>query len=458
MMKTFQDRIKDVTTKGWISCGVWCAIYIAFVVWVAWGDWASLGWLVLLPIIADMFTTKYIPWNWWKKYKPITKEEEAEGKKNPHANATLYTICSWMDAIVFALVAVYFINVYIFQNYQIPTSSLEKTLRVGDFLCVNKMAYGARVPNTPLSMPLVQHTFPWGGKSYIENPQWEYKRLKGWDKVEKGDIVVFNFPTGDTVCTKMPNPDIYTLRHIYGKRTVENRKDFFGEIVVRPVDRRENYVKRCVGTPGDSLQIIDNVIYIDGVKEPVHPYLQYNYIVQTDGHVLGNSYLSKLGISKEDRESNGNGLYRLPLTAAMKAELEKNPHVQSITVEPEEQGGEVYPLGHNPWTRDNYGPIYIPAKGDTLMITEENFHLYKRIADAYEFKSMKIGEPYVFEMDYYWMMGDNRHKSADSRYWGFVPEDHIVGRPMFVWLSIEKDNPWGKGHIRWKRIGLSNFE
>ena len=458
MMKSFQDRIKDVTTKGWISCGVWCAIYIAFVVWVAWGDRASLGWLVLLPIIADMFTTKYIPWNWWKKYKPLTKEEEAAGKKNPHANTTLYTICSWIDAIVFALVAVYFINVYIFQNYQIPTPSLEKTLRVGDFLCVNKMAYGARVPNTPLSMPLVQHTFPWGGKSYIENPQWEYKRLKGWDKVEKGDIVVFNFPTGDTVCTKMPNPDIYTLRHIYGKRTVENRKDVFGEIVVRPVDRRENYVKRCVGTPGDSLQIIDNVIYIDGVKEPVHPYLQYNYIVQTDGHVLGNSYLSKLGISKEDRESNGNGLYRLPLTAAMKAELEKNPHVQSITVEPEEQGGEVYPLGHNSWTRDNYGPIYIPAKGDTLIITEENFHLYKRIADAYEFKPMKVGEPYVFEMDYYWMMGDNRHKSADSRYWGFVPEDHIVGRPMFVWLSIEKDNPWGKGHIRWKRIGLSNFE
>ena len=457
-MKSFDNRIKEVTTKGWIACGVWSVIYIAFVVWVAWGDWASLGWLALLPIVMDMFTTKYIPWNWWKQYKPLTKEEEAAGKKNPHANTTLYTICSWIDAIVFALVAVYFINVYIFQNYQIPTPSLEKTLRVGDFLCVNKMAYGARVPNTPLSMPLVQHTFPWGGKSYIENPQWEYKRLKGWDKVEKGDIVVFNFPTGDTVCTKMPNHDIYTLRHIYGKRTVENRKDFFGEIVVRPVDRRENYVKRCVGTPGDSLQIIDNVIYIDGVKEPVHPYLQYNYIVQTNGHVLGNSYLSKLGISKEDRESNGNGLYRLPLTAAMKAELEKNPHVQSITVEPEEQGGEVYPLGHNSWTRDNYGPIYIPAKGDTVMITEENFWVYKRIADAYEFKTMKIGEPYVFEMDYYWMMGDNRHKSADSRYWGFVPEDHIVGRPMFVWLSIEKDNPWGKGHIRWNRIGLANFE
>ena len=457
-MKTFQDRIKSVSTKGWISCGVWCTIYIAFIIWVAWSDWASLGWLILLPVIADIFTTKYIPWSWWKKYKPLTREEEAAGKKNPYANATLYTICSWIDAIVFALVAVYFINVYIFQNYQIPTSSLEKTLRVGDFLCVNKMAYGARVPNTPLSMPLVQHTFPWGGKSYIEHPQWKYKRLKGWDKVEKGDIVVFNFPTGDTVCTKMPNPDIYTLRHIYGKRTVENRKDVFGEVVVRPVDRRENYVKRCVGTPGDTLQIIDNVIYINSIAEPTHPYLQYNYIVKTDGHILGNSYLTKLGISKEDRESNGNGLYRLPLTAEMKAELKKNSHVLSIDIEPEDQGGEVYPLGHNTWTRDNYGPIYIPAKGDTVMITEENYWLYKRIADAYEFKSMQVGEPYVFEMDYYWMMGDNRHKSADSRYWGFVPEDHIVGRPMFVWLSIEKDNPWGKGHIRWNRLGLSNFE
>ena len=451
-MKTFQDRIKEVTTKSWITCGVWCTIYIAFIIWVAWGDWSSLGWLVLLPIVADMFTTKYINWNWWKKYKP---------EEGSSPNPILYTIFSWIDAIVFALVAVYFINVYIFQNYQIPTSSLEKTLRVGDFLCVNKMCYGARVPNTPLSMPLVQHTMPTllgGGKSYIEQPQWEYKRLNGWDQVEKGDIVVFNFPTGDTVCTKMQNPDYYTLCHYYGKRTVENRKDVFGEIVVRPVDRRENYVKRCVATAGDTLQIIDKVVYIDGVAEPKHPYLQYNYIITTDGHVLSNSYLTKLGISKEDRESNGNGVYRLPLTAEMKAELAKNSHVLSIEIEPEEQGGEVYPLGYNTWTRDNYGPIYIPAKGDTIMITEENYWVYKRIADAYEFKPMQIGKPYVFEMNYFWMMGDNRHKSADSRYWGFVPEDHIVGRPMFVWLSIEKDNPWGKGHIRWNRIGLSHFE
>jgi signal peptidase I len=461
-MKSFQERIKDVTIKGWISCAVSSIAYIAFIVWVAWGDWKSLAWIVLLPVIIDAFTTKYINWGWWKKYKPITKEEQAKGIKRPQANKVLYTIFSWIDAILFALVAVYFINIYFFQNYQIPTSSLEKTLRVGDFLCVNKMCYGARVPNTPLSMPLVQHTMPWGSKSYIDKPQWEYKRLKGWDKVEKGDIVVFNFPTGDTVCAKVQNPDYYTLCHYYGKEIVHKNKAEFGDIVVRPVDRRENYVKRCVGTPGDTLQIINNVIYINGQAEPTHPYLQYNYIIKTDGRLLSYKYLEQLGISQDDYVNGSKyasaGVYILPLTTAMKEQLMKNSHIVSIEIEPEQYGGEVYPLGHNNWTRDNYGPIYIPAKGDTVMITEENYWVYKRIADAYEFKPIKIGEPYVFEMDHYWMMGDNRHQSADSRYWGFVPEDHIVGRPMFVWLSIDKDKSWTTGRIRWNRIGLSNFE
>jgi signal peptidase I len=470
-MKSFQERIKNVTIKGWISCAVSSIAYIAFIVWVAWGDWKSLAWIALLPVIIDAFTTKYINWGWWKKYKPITKEEQAKGIKRPQANKVLYTIFSWIDAILFALVAVYFINIYFFQNYQIPTSSLEKTLRVGDFLCVNKMCYGARVPNTPLSMPLVQHTMPWGGKSYFKKPQWEYKRLKGWDKVEKGDIVVFNFPAGDTVCSKLENPDIYTLRHI-----LQTKGKFFllqeygisisskdlQSVITRPVDRRENYVKRCVGTPGDTLQIINNVIYINGQAEPTHPYLQYNYIIKTDGRLLSYKYLEQLGISQDDyvrgSELASIGVYILPLTTAMKEQLMKNSHIVSIEIQPEQCGGEVYPLGHNNWTRDNYGPIYIPAKGDTVMITEENYWVYKRIADAYEFKSIKIGEPYVFEMDHYWMMGDNRHQSADSRYWGFVPEDHIVGRPMFVWLSIDKDKSWTTGRIRWNRIGLSNFE
>ena len=447
-----RERINNVPRKGWIAAGIWCTLYVAFVLWVAWGDWASLGWLVLLPLIADAFTTKYINWNWWKKYKPAGKDEPV----NPNAKPGLYTLCSWIDAIVFALVAVYFINLYMFQNYQIPSSSLEKSLRVGDFLFVSKMSYGARVPNTPLSMPLMQHSWPeWlgGGKSYWEKPQWPYKRLAGWDKPKKGDIVVFNFPAGDTVCLKMQNPDYYTLCHYYGKRAVEMRKDVFGEIVTRPVDRRENYVKRCVGEPGDTLQVINNVVYVNGEREPEREGIQLNYIVRTDGHLLTRSYLDKLGISHDDQHLIEPGIYHFPMTQAMKAELAKNPHVLSMDVEPESAGGDVYPLGQTGWTRDNYGPIYIPRKGDKIQITVDNYPIYRRIAEAYEFQPMRIGEEYEFAMDYYWMQGDNRHNSADSRYWGFVPEDHIVGRPVFIWLSIEKDKPWFKGHIRWNRLG-----
>ena len=437
-MKSLQDRIKETTRGGWIRAGIWGTLYVVFVVWVACGDWKSLGWLVLLPLVVDMFTTKYINYSWWRKYKDT--------------KPVLYTVCSWIDAIVFALVAVYFINLYIFQNYQIPSSSLEKTLRVGDFLYVSKMAYGARVPQTPLSMPLVQHTMPaWlgGGKSYFDQPHWSYKRLAGWTSPQKGDIVVFNFPAGDTVCLKMQNPDYYSLKYYYGEALIKTRKDVFGDIVVRPVDRRENYVKRCVGTPGDSLQIIDNVIYINGEQEPFREGVQLNYLVQTDGHLFGAKYLEKLGVSVDDRMQIDATTWHFPLTQAMKAELEQNPHVLAMMVEPEERGGAVYPLGHNDWTRDNYGPIYIPRKGDRIQITEENYWIYKRIADAYEFKPIHVGEEYEFEMDYYWMMGDNRHNSADSRYWGFVPEDHIVGRPVFIWLSIDKD----KHGIRWNRLG-----
>ena len=466
-MKSFKDRIKETTRGGWIRAGIWSAVYISFVVWVAWGDWKSLGWLVLLPLIVDMFTTRYINYSWWRKYKDT--------------KPALYTLFSWIDAIVFALVAVYFINLYIFQNYQIPSASLEKSLRVGDFLYVSKMAYGARVPQTPLSMPLVQHTMPaWlgGGKSYLDQPHWEYKRLKGWTSPKKGDIVVFNFPTGDTVCTKMQNPDYYTLCHYYGEAVVRSRKDVFGEIVVRPVDRRENYVKRCVGEPGDSLKIVDNTIWTkeptptnvlrtaigspieqssspvkgreDGwTREPQREGVQLNYLVYTDGHVFGGKYLDKLGISLADRMQIDATTWHFPLTQAMKETLSQNPHVLTMTVESEERGGDVYPLGQTTWTRDNYGPIYIPRKGDRIRITEDNYPLYRRIADAYEFKPMHVGEEYEFEMDYYWMMGDNRHNSADSRYWGFVPEDHIVGRPVFIWLSLDKD----KHSIRWERLG-----
>ncbi len=443
------ERLRQAPRKQWIKAAIWCTLYLLFLLWL--GSW---WWVLLLPLIFDAFVTKYIPWTWWRRYKDT--------------KPALYSLCSWIDAIVFALVAVYFINLYLFQNYQIPSSSLEKSLRVGDFLFVSKASYGPRVPNTPLSFPLVQHTFPkWlgGGKSYIEHPQWPYRRLKGWDHPKKNDIVVFNFPAGDAVCLKMPNPDYYSLCAYYGKQVVQQRKDVFGDIVYRPVDRRENYVKRCVGEPGDTLKIVNNIIYINNQELVNKEGVQYNYFVQTSSGMLSDDYLSKLGVSKDDRhlvnqkEAEALGLdphlvtYHLPLTQAMLHRLEKNNQIDTIIIEPDWVGGKVYPLtDNNTWTRDNYGPIYIPRKGDKILLTEENYPIYERVINAYEHQTAHIGDTYEFQMDYYWMMGDNRHNSADSRYWGFVPEDHIVGRPVFIWLSIEKDKPWFGGHIRWNRL------
>ena len=302
--------------------------------------------------------------------------------------------------------------------------------------------------------------------------------MPGWREVKKGDIVVFNFPTGDTVCTEMQQTDFYTLCHYYGREKVVNRK-VFGDIVYRPVDRRENYVKRCVGTPGDTLSIVNNQVYINGNILPDHEGVQYNYYIQTDGKIITKDYAFRLGVSNDDYRylsaSVNSGMheimhvgldpqkpvYHFPLTHQMLAELKKNPHIDTIVIEPESHGGEVYPLGARflrgdsvvRWTRDNYGPIYIPRKGDVITLTTDNYPVYRRIIETYEHSTARIGDTYCFKMDYYWMMGDNRHNSADSRYWGFVPEDHIVGTPRFVWLSIEKDKPWFKGHIRWNRIG-----
>lgn len=458
-----KDRFNK-SPKQWIKASIWALIYTLFIVWVG-----NYWWLLLLPVVVDMFITRFIPWDFWKKTK----------------NKFLYTIFSWIDAIVFALVAVYFINLYLFQNYQIPTSSLEKSLLVGDFLFVSKASYGPRIPNTPLSFPLVQHTFPdllGGGKSYSEKPQWEYRRLKGWDSVTKGDIVVFNFPAGDTVATNMQNSDYYTLCYYNSRDFVRSRKDLFGDIVWRPVDRRENYVKRCVATPGDTLEIRNNCVYINGSAEPKRNGVQFNYYVQTDGSLITETMFEKLQVSKDDQHAvlanNSNELfllsslgfdinkpiYHFPMTHDAKTRLQKQTMIEKIMVEPQQLGGHVFPLNAEyGWTRDNFGPLVIPQKGSSINLTIHNIPLYEQIIRNYERNDLQIKDStifinnqpattYTFKMDYYWMMGDNRHNSADSRYWGFVPEDHIVGRPVFVWLSLDKDKNWFQGKIRWKRF------
>lgn len=277
------QRLARVKRTRWIRFGIVAAIFIAWVIWL--GSW----WVILfLPLLADIYLTQYIPWNWWKRSK----------------NKTLRYIMGWVDAIVYALVLVYFIFIYIGQNYQIPSSSLEKTLLVGDYLWVNKMIYGPRVPNTPLHFPLAQHTIPvLNCKSYIDWPQWDYHRLKGFRNVELYDIVVFNYPAGDTVALKVQNPDYYTLCEIEpgGRAAIWANKEKYGDVIYRPVDRRENYVKRCVGLPGDTLQIKKNIIYLNGkpLTEPKN--VQYNYYVQTDGRFIDDATWDLLGISNDDR-------------------------------------------------------------------------------------------------------------------------------------------------------------
>jgi signal peptidase I len=453
---SLKERLGRVKTTRWARFGLVALIYVLWTIWVG-NPWLLLG----LLLLGDIYLTQYLPWGAWKGMK-----------KGP-----MRTIMSWVDAIVYALVLVYFLFLFIGQNYQIPSSSLEKSLLTGDFLWVNKVTYGPRVPQTPLHFPLAQNTLPFlNCKSYIEHPQLDYHRLKGLRNVERMDIVVFNFPAGDTVALKMPNPDYYTLCHDYGRDVVRNNPQDFGEIIYRPVDRRDNYVKRCLGLPGETIQIKGGIVYVDGKAVPQPEHVQYNYYVETDGTPISDDLFDELGISMDDRKVSrldeyGRPLllpnsYRLPLTAEMKKTLESNSWVKSVLrVQPDEQEFlRTYPVGTNyGWTHADYGPVWIPKKGAKVDLTVENLPLYERCIRNYEGNDLKVeggrilinGKPatsYTFKMDYYWMQGDNRDNSLDSRYWGFVPEDHIVGTPAIILISFDKDHPLYNGGIRWNRI------
>ena len=464
----------QATRKQWIKFAIALILWLAFLLWVK--SWLGL---VVVPFIFDAYITKKIPWTWWKSSK----------------NETVRSVMSWVDAIVFALVAVYFVNLYFFQNYVIPSSSLEKSLLVGDYLFVSKASYGPRVPQTPLHMPLTQHTLPIvNTKSYLEWPKWDYKRVKGLGDVQLNDIVVFNFPAGDTVALNVPAEDIYRLSyeagkqlthpvdfssmdagqqrivfdHYYqaGRKYIEDNKQSFGEVISRPVDRRENYVKRCVGMPGQTLEIKDRIVYLDGVanKEPEN--VQYRCWVEVHKQIP-DELAHELGISYEDMAFyyGDRKAYNIPLTPkAKEALLARKDIVKSILDIPGDDCGGLYPLNKlTGWTLDNYGPVWIPKKGETLELTLDNLPIYERCIHAYEGNDLQVKDgkiyingketsQYTFQMDYYWMMGDNRHNSADSRYWGFVPEDHVVGTPIWVLISFDEERSLLDGKIRWDRI------
>ena len=373
----------QASRRQWIKFGIVLLFYIAFLIWLK--SWLGI---IVIPFIFDAYITKKIPWTWWKKSK----------------NKTVLTVMGWVDAIVFALVAVYFVNLYFFQNYVIPSSSLEKSLLVGDYLFVSKMSYGARIPQTPLHMPLTQHTLPvFNCKSYLEWIQWDYKRVGGLGTVQLNDIVVFNFPAGDSVATAIPADDLYRMSYDAGKQlsqpvdmsrlTLEQQRQVFeyyyaagrkyinenpqlyGKVIARPVDRRENYVKRCVGLPGQTLEIKNRIVYLDGKPNKEPDNVQYRYIVHTKG-MLPDDLCHELGISQEDRMMYyaEESVYNLPLTEKAKAALlARKDIVVSIENMPNEPVDGLYPVNKvTGWTLDNYGPIWIPKKGETIDLTLDN--------------------------------------------------------------------------------------
>ena len=367
----------------------------------------------------------------------------------------------WGEAVIFAVFAAAFIRMFLIEAYVIPTSSMEGSLLTGDFLFVSKANYGIRTPQTVVMVPLLHNRLPFVNReSYLKKPNLPYFRIPGWEEVERYDPVVFNYPEGDSVIIT-PNR---VFSYIDLKRTGNLPPNFSERMVTtRPMDKKDHYIKRCIGMPGDSLQIIDRQVYINGEPAQNPHFLQYLYRVQSASTQLNPRKLEEWGINLSDSDF-ASGYMNLN-----QRQVEKLQGVgPDIQVEP------VYNKPHHPnylfpndprvtegWTVDNYGPIYIPKKGETVTITPATLAPYRRIIGVYEGNDLKVqngrvyinGEvatSYTFQMDYYWMMGDNRHNSEDSRVWGFVPADHVVGKPLFIWLSAKNGSIF-QG-IRWSRL------
>jgi len=411
--------------------------------------------------LAVLFPYAYLP------YLGISDKEHYVKPEN-RVRVKKSQLREWTDAIIFAVVAASIIRIFMIEAYTIPTSSMEKSMLVGDFLFVSKMSYGPKLPNTPLAFPFVHHTMPLTKftKSYVEWIKWPFYRFPGFTTIKHGDVVVFNYPDGDTVALKQQNSSYYSLVRQLGHERVWSDKFNFGDIVSRPVDKRENYIKRCIGLPGDTIQIIDEVVHINGKALDFPKLSQFMYQVKTDGNPINKRLIGKLDITEEVQMTE-TGDQVITLTQESAAKLKELPNVLSVEKVIQPKGfwqPYIFPFDSTyAWNVDNFGPLYIPKAGATVKLTLANLPLYQRIINAYELNSLDVKDgkifingkettSYTFKLDYYWMMGDNRHNSADSRFWGFVPADHIVGKAVFVWLSLDNNKSLFGGKIRWSKL------